>query len=217
MTQRYVVFMLNRRVSFHQMETEVKAVEGGPVKYWNPDKKTLKDFTKFLKANPLVREVEICSDDIERTWMTYCMNYFEVVSAGGVVVNQRGNVLWILRNGHWDIPKGKVEMGEKLEEAALREVTEETGISDIKITDDLITTYHTYEIDGVVHLKTTFWYSMVHAMGDTKGIPQDIEGITEVRWMKLPVSDKVWSSSFGSIRLVIEAAMEKSALLRKGL
>ena len=217
MTQRYVVFMLNRRVSFHQMETEVKAVEGGPVKYWNPDKKTLKDFTKFLKANPLVREVEICSDDIERTWMTYCMNYFEVVSAGGVVVNQRGNVLWILRNGHWDIPKGKVEMGEKLEEAALREVTEETGISDIKIKDDLITTYHTYEIDGVVHLKTTFWYAMVHAMGDTKGIPQDIEGITEVRWMKLPVPDKVWSSSFGSIRLVIEAAMEKSVLLRKGI
>ena len=217
MTQRYVVFMLNRRVSFHQMETEVKGVKGGPVTYWNPDKNTLKDLTKFLKTNPLVREVEIHSDDIERTWMTYCMNYFEVVSAGGVVVNQRGNILWILRNGHWDIPKGKVEMGEKLEEAALREVTEETGISDIKITDDLIATYHTYEIDGVVHLKTTFWYAMEHAMGDTKGIPQDIEGITEVRWMKLPVDDKIWSSSFRSIRMVIDSALEKSALLRKGL
>ena len=130
------------------METEAKPVEGGPKTYWNPDKKELKDLTKFLKANPLVREVEIHSDNIETTWMNYCMNYFEVVSAGGVVVNQRGNVLWILRNGHWDIPKGKVEMGEKLEEAALREVTEETGIKDIKIIDDLITTYHTYEIDG---------------------------------------------------------------------
>ena len=199
------------------METEVKGVKGGPVTYWNPDKNILNNLTKFLKNNPLVREVEIHSDDIERTWMTYCMNYFEVVSAGGVVVNQRGNMLWILRNGHWDIPKGKVEMGEKIEEAALREVTEETGISDIKITDDLIATYHTYEIDGVVHLKTTFWYTMEHAMGDTKGIPQDIEGITEVRWMKLPVDDKIWSSSFRSIRMVIDSALEKSALLRKGL
>ena len=195
----------------------MKGVEGGPVTYWNPDKNMLKDLTKFLKANPLVREVEIHSDDIERTWMTYCMNYFEVVSAGGVVVNQRGSVLWILRNGHWDIPKGKVEMGEKLEEAALREVTEETGISDIKITDDLIATYHTYEIDGVVHLKTTFWYAMEHEMGDTKGIPQDIEGITEVRWMTLPVDDKIWSSSFRSIRMVIDSALKKSALLREGI
>ena len=191
--------MLNRRVSFHQMETEPEAVVDGPVTYWNPDKKELKGLTKLLKANPLIREVEIYSPNIERTWMNYCMNYFEVVSAGGVVVNQCGNVLWILRNGHWDLPKGKVERGEKLEEAAIREVNEETGINNIKITGDLITTYHTYEIDGVVHLKTTFWYAMEHSMGDTKGVPQDIEGITEVKWMKLPVSDKVWSSSFGSI------------------
>ena len=209
--------MLNRRVSFHQMETEAKPVEGGPKTYWNPDKKELKDLTKFLKANPLVREVEIHSDNIEKTWMNYCMNYFEVVSAGGVVVNQRGNVLWILRNGHWDIPKGKVEIGEKLEEAALREVTEETGIKDIKIIDELITTYHTYEIDGVVHLKTTFWYAMEHAMGETVGTPQDIEGITEVKWMNMPVSEKVWASSFGSIRMVIDSAMEKIPLLRKNL
>ena len=209
--------MLNRRVSFHQKETEVEVAKGGPVTYWNPDKKTLKDLTKFLKANPFVREVEIYSDNIESTWMTYCMNYFEVVSAGGVVVNQKGNVLWILRNGHWDIPKGKVEMGEKLEEAALREVTEETGIRDIKITGDLITTYHTYEIDGVVHLKTTFWFVMEHSMGDTKGTPQDIEGITEVRWMKIPVSEQIWSSSFGSIRMVIDSALKKYDLLRKDL
>mgnify|MGYP001165093283 CR=1 FL=1 len=209
--------MLNRRVSFHQMETEPEAVVDGPVTYWNPDKKELKGLTKFLKANPLIREVEIYSPNIERTWMNYCMNYFEVVSAGGVVVNQCGNVLWILRNGHWDLPKGKVERGEKLEEAAIREVNEETGINNIKITGDLITTYHTYEIDGVVHLKTTFWYAMEHSMDDTKGVPQDIEGITEVKWMKLPVSDKVWSSSFGSIKLVIDSALENSTLLRKNL
>ena len=199
------------------METKAKPVEGGPKTYWNPDKKELKDLTKFLKANPLVREVEIHSDNIEKTWMNYCMNYFEVAAAGGVVVNKKGNVLWILRNGHWDIPKGKVEIGEKLEEAALREVTEETGIKNIKIIDDLITTYHTYEIDGVAHLKTTFWFVIFHTMDDTVGTPQIIEGITEVKWMKIPVSNKVWSRSFGSIRMVMDAAIKKIPLLRKDL
>ena len=90
MSQRYVVFMLNRRVSFHQMETEVQTVMDGPVTYVNPGKKELGDLTKFLKSNPLVREVEIYSDNVELTWMTYCMHYFEVVSAGGM---SRGRTL----------------------------------------------------------------------------------------------------------------------------
>ena len=60
------------------------------------------------------------------------------------------------------LPKGKVEAGESLENAAIREVTEETGIRKLKITGDLVTTYHTYEVDGIAHLKTTFWYSMIH-------------------------------------------------------
>lgn len=204
--------MLNRRVSFHESSEEKTGVEGGPVTYWNPSKKELSGLTKFLKSNPLVREVEIYSDNIEKLWVDYCMNYFEVVSAGGLVLNQKGKMLWILRNGHWDLPKGKVELNEKLEEAAVREVEEETGISNLRITHDLETTYHTYEIDGVVHLKTTFWYAMEHAAGDSKGIPQAIEGITEVAWKSLPIDDKIWSSSFGSIRIVVDDAIQKLGL-----
>ena len=51
-------------------------------------------------------------------------------------------------------------------------------------------------------------------LGDTEGIPQEIEGITEVKWMKLPVSEKIWSSSFGSIRMVVDSAIEKVAALQ---
>lgn len=64
------------------MEPEVQTVMDGLVTYVNPGKKELGDLTKFLKSNPLVREVEIYSDNVELTWMTYCMHYFEVVSAG---------------------------------------------------------------------------------------------------------------------------------------
>ena len=54
-------------------------------------------------------------------------------------------------------------------------------------------------------------------MGETVGTPQDIEGITEVKWMKMPISEKVWASSFGSIRMVIDSAVMKMPLLRKNL
>ena len=130
------------------------------------------------------------------------MNYFEVVSAGGLVVNKKNKVLWINRNKHWDLPKGKVEAGESLENAAIREVTEETGIRKLKITGDLVTTYHTYEVDGIAHLKTTFWYSMIHQGEDTIGKPQEIEGITEVKWVNSSVPEKIWKSTYGSIRIV---------------
>ena len=51
-----------------------------------------------------------------------------VRAAGGIVTAPDGTMLLIQRNGRWDLPKGKVEPGETLLQAALREVEEETGI-----------------------------------------------------------------------------------------
>ena len=103
-----------------------------------------------------------------------------------MVKDLEGRVLWIQRNGKWDLPKGKLEQGERLEEAAVREVEEETGISDVRISGEAFSTFHTYEAEGVVHLKTTFWYPMTHEGRSTQGVPQAIEGITEVPWLLPP-------------------------------
>jgi 8-oxo-dGTP pyrophosphatase MutT (NUDIX family) len=179
--------------------------EGSTLSLFNPDSKTLKELPKFIASHPNLKEIYISSKNLDELWMRFCMNYFEVVSAGGLVVNKNNKVLWINRNKHWDLPKGKVEPGESLEDAAVREVTEETGIRRLTITGDLATTYHTYEVDGIAHLKTTFWYSMTHNGENTAGTPQEIEGITEVRWMNANVPKNIWESTYGSIRIVINA------------
>ena len=201
----YVVFMLNRRVCFNESDTATLPNEASTLCLFDPDSKTLKDLPKFIKTHPDLKAVNISSNNLEQLWMRFCMNYFEVVSAGGLVINKNDKVLWINRNKHWDLPKGKVEPGESLEDAAVREVTEETGIKKLTITGDLVTTYHTYEIDGIAHLKTTFWFTMTHNGEDTKGTPQAIEGITEVKWMNTTVPEKIWDSTYGSIRIVVNA------------
>ncbi len=109
-----------------------------------------------------------------------------IEAAGGLLVNSQGQLLCIFRNNFWDLPKGKIEAGETIEAAAVREVSEECGVPEPVIFSKLETTLHTYEHPrtGQIVLKRTYWFAMQCANGDCGQalVPQREEGITEAVW-----------------------------------
>jgi len=142
--------------------------------------------------------------------MTDFFKDFEQIRAAGGIVECGDEVLIIRKNGKWDFPKGKCEMGESLKEAAVREVTEETGIQDLS-TDEkarLQDTYHTYNTYGPNSIKKTSWFVM-QTKEKIAGIPQTEEGITEVKWVPRSELSKyfTYSDSYASLRAVVEEYM----------
>ena len=106
---------------------------------------------------------------------------FLSVPAAGGLVEKKGELLIIKRKGLWDIPKGKIEKGEKKKVAAIREVEEECGVT-LSLGDKIGKTLHFYKMKGKYAYKYTHWYKM-KIISDRNMKPQTKEGIEEVRWM----------------------------------
>ncbi len=127
-----------------------------------------------------------------------------VRAAGGIVTDPDGRMLLIRRNGRWDLPKGKVESGETLLQAALRETQEETGVKPnlAPLTSHLspLKTYHVFNLYGGWHLKQTSWFPMTVSVGSAAGTPQQEEGITEVVWVSPDEWYRRLQHSYGTLR-----------------
>jgi 8-oxo-dGTP pyrophosphatase MutT (NUDIX family) len=121
-----------------------------------------------------------------------------VRAAGGIVTAPDGTVLLILRNGRWDLAKGKVEAGETLLQAALREVEEETGIAPAASGTTPVKTYHLFNLYGGWHLKQTSWFPMTAEKQAVN--PQQEEGITDGCWVTPDEWHRRLSHSYGTLR-----------------
>jgi 8-oxo-dGTP pyrophosphatase MutT (NUDIX family) len=121
-----------------------------------------------------------------------------IEAAGGLVRKESDQILFIFRYGKWDLPKGKMEAGEKPAETAIREVMEETGVSGLTITKQLEPTYHTYKLDGKRVIKKTHWYEMSYG-DDTHITPQTMEDITVVKWLNKKDIPWMMRDSYASI------------------
>ena len=128
--------------------------------------------------------------------------YQLVEAAGGVVVNQKQDILWMFRLGKWDLPKGKLEKNEKFETAAVREVEEECNVK-ADLGNKICTSYHTYTHKNKLVLKKTRWYAMKTNFTGTLS-PQTEEGIEKVEWMNEKQQIQALTNTYSSIRYVIE-------------
>ena len=140
--------------------------------------------------------------DLEALKKAFLKKFTVVIAAGGVVRNETNDILLIFRRGKWDLPKGKLDKGEKLEDCAVREVEEETGLRKVKLEEPLIITYHTYHEGSRFILKESHWYTML-VNGEQKLVPQLEEDIHEIVWASNEQIDDYIPKSFPSIADVL--------------
>jgi 8-oxo-dGTP pyrophosphatase MutT (NUDIX family) len=140
--------------------------------------------------------------DLEALKKAFWKKFRVLQAAGGLVENDRKEVLMIFRRGKWDLPKGKLEPGESMEVCAGREVMEETGIAAPVIKKFLQVTYHTYYENGLHILKESYWYLM-KSKGHPDLIPQLEEDITQARWVGKKDLNALFPECFASVREVL--------------
>ena len=165
----------------------------------NEPKDYLKVLVNAFEDNPQTESLVIQSENIDETWKKFTSLYTILKAAGGVVINSQTNkLLMIFRNGKWDLPKGKIEAGEEADVAAVREVYEECGIGELKLSKQIKTSFHTYPYKETVILKKTYWFLMSSTDISTP-VPQLEEGIVEARWMDKAEVKKALKNAYSSI------------------
>ena len=176
----YKVFFNDRKVFLtDDFQKHFNVNYGLFYKYQN--KGELEELLAFYRILKKIDTLYIFHSDIEELRNTFRACYLNINAAGGLVKNKDGKILIIKRRNRWDLPKGKSDAEESIQQTAIREVTEECGISNIEITQPLISTYHTYTINDKPVLKKTTWFEMIYS-GNIDPVPQIKEHITEVKW-----------------------------------
>ncbi len=145
---------------------------------------------------------------LERFFQQYRLTFESVLAAGAVVMEAQGHLLFIWRRGKWDLPKGKVEPTESPQEAAARELAEETGLSCGAAERFLTRTYHLYSEGEKTFLKEVQWYLFRCAAKSPPVQVQVEEGIQNYKWVPPAEVPFLYPHSYGTIRDVIEYVLE---------
>jgi len=178
------------------------------------------DLNSYSIINQIIRDIEsgtksseyyLHHPDLNQLWNYFRSYFVEIPAAGGLVKNDSGLFLFIHRLGYWDLPKGKIEKRETPEVAAVREVSEECGLSGMKIIKQLDSTYHLYRSPYLNYpenliLKETKWF-LINYSGTESPVPQREEAIEDVRWFAQSEFDQVLSKTYSSLRDLLEKTL----------
>ena len=127
-------------------------------------------------------------------------------SAGGVVYRQQAGapLFLVIRDSYsnWGFPKGHLETGERAEDAALREVREETGLGGLELRGAIETIDWYFRFRGrLIHKVCHFYLMETH---ESETAPQMAEGITACKWV--PYDEAVSLVSYANARQVLSRA-----------
>ncbi|NJM93555.1 MAG: NUDIX domain-containing protein [Cytophagales bacterium] len=169
----------------------------------NPNKKTLEDLLTHIlnKKYKNLSSITISTSSAEDT-IEHLRGKFKTIRAAGGLVVKDGKYLLIYRLKKWDLPKGKLEKGEKIHEGARREVEEECCVK-VAVKEKICDTWHTYTLKGSRRIKETAWYVM-DCLDDSQMRPQQEEDIEDVRWMARTEVKEAMYNTYPSIRFVFK-------------
>jgi 8-oxo-dGTP pyrophosphatase MutT (NUDIX family) len=145
----------------------------------------------------------LCCPNYDQLKKLFFQQFTPITSCGGVVQNDKKELLFIYRRNKWDLPKGKLEIGETEEACAQREIEEETGVTGLALKKKIGETYHTYSDYGKHFLKTTHWfYFTCSSLQNIQ--PQTEEDITEIKWVNTQHIREPMSNTYENIREVMQ-------------
>ena len=140
--------------------------------------------------------------DFHKLKKQFFKHFTLIEAAGGVVQSTKKDLLFIYRLDKWDLPTGKIETGEKPDACAVREVEEETGVTQLTVKKKIGETYHTYDAFGKHFLKITHWYYMTCPAGQQL-VPQTEEAITAIKWVHTKNIKEPVANTYPSIRDIL--------------
>ena len=183
MTQNYLFFCQD--VPFELRSPRPGETIQSVEEVWNGIQGILHSQEKTSESPGFWAVRDVVTEDQEGMWADLMQRCW-LLEAGGGLIYSENQMLWILRHGRWDLPKGKAEPGETMLETAIRECVEECGLVDLTSLESYnkLETNHLYLYKGRVAWKRSHWFTMTCPMDRNQQLhPQIEEGITEVRWM----------------------------------
>lgn len=172
---------------------------GKKINLYDLKKKSIDDIISLVKKH---HKIYLFHKNSEKLISTFKKKIKVVKAGGGIVKNRNDETLFIYRRNKWDLPKGKMDKGETIDQTALREVKEETGVKNLSIIGFKMNTYHIFKKEKIFRLKVTSWYNMLSNY-EGKFIPETKEGISKVVWKNNKKIKKI-KNTFPNIKLLLE-------------